>query len=178
MTAEENILLLGIWLPFLFLISLIFLFFFLRKTTFKKYIYKNILFSFIACFSFVLSIFLYKTTNTAISMNEKIFSSIHLLLNCCFLTYLFFTFINLILTSLRIKLLIKLSKNNRPVFVRSLSTKLDLKNIYISRLQKLESWHQLKRKNNTIYLQKGTFYFLNNFIQKIRKILNHSPNKT
>lgn len=86
--------------------------------------------------------------------------------------YCYFTFVNLLKTSLRIRVLDELEASRKTGMTESeLSKNYDEEDVTSMRIFRLESWGQIKRHGDKIYLVHGSFYWLALVLRWLKKMM-------
>jgi hypothetical protein len=86
--------------------------------------------------------------------------------------YCYFTFVNLLKTSLRIRVLDELQGGRKTGMTKSeLSRIYDTKDVTNMRIFRLESWGQIKRNGDKLYPVHGSFYQLALVLRWLKKMM-------
>ena len=86
--------------------------------------------------------------------------------------YCYFTFVNLLKTSLRIRVLDELQANRKMGMTESELSKIyDAKDVASMRIFRLESWGQIKRHGDKLYPVHGGFYLLALVLRWLKKMM-------
>ena len=86
--------------------------------------------------------------------------------------YCYFTFVNLLKTSLRIRVLDELQANRKMGMTEfELSKIYDAKDVASMRIFRLESWGQIKRHGDKLYPVHGGFYLLALVLRWLKKMM-------
>jgi len=87
--------------------------------------------------------------------------------------YCYFTFVNLLKTSLRIRVLDELQGGQKTGMTKSeLSRIYDTKDVTNMRIFRLESWGQIKRHGDKLYPVHGGFYLLALVLRGFKKMMS------
>lgn len=153
--------------PIFFLILLC-AFFLLFQQNARKKPYKNLIKSFFIAYGFALGA-LANTTNQS-SFEETKYSFCLHLVTCLFLTYGFFTFINLLLTSLRIRILLTLLKHSSlGCLEKTLKQSYSANKIAKKRIHRLKKWNQIIIVQNKVRINRELFWFINQTLYFYKK---------